>query len=41
MSVAAAEQRAKELAGVVATHEIASPEADTEKMLRLSGMDKV
>ena len=30
-----------ELAGVVATHEIASPEADTEKMLRLSGMDKV
>lgn len=40
-AVAAAEQRAKELAGVVATHEIASPEADTEKMLRLSGMDKV
>ena len=40
-AVAAAEQRAKELAGVVATHEIASPEADAEKMLRLSGMDKV
>ena len=40
-AVAAAKQRAEELAGVVATHEIASPEADTEKMLRLSGMDKV
>ena len=40
-AVAAAKQRAEELAGVVATHEIASPEEDTEKMLRLSGMDKV
>ncbi len=40
-TVAAAKQRAEELAGVVATHEIASPEEDTEKMLRLSGMDKV
>lgn len=37
----AAKQRAEELAGVVALHEIASPEADTEKMLKLSGMDKV
>ena len=40
-AVEAAKQRALELAGVVATHEIASPEEDTEKMLKLSGMDKV
>ena len=40
-AVEAAKRRAEELAGVVATHEIASPEADTEKMLQLSGMDKV
>ncbi len=39
-AVEAAKQRAGELAGVVATHEIASPEEDTEKMLKLSGMDK-
>lgn len=37
----AANKRASELAGVVAMHEIASPEADTEKMLKLSGMDKI
>lgn len=36
----AADKRARELAGVVAKHEIASPESDTEKMLKLSGMDK-
>lgn len=36
----AAKARAEELAGVVAVHHIASPETDTEKMLRLSGMDK-
>lgn len=36
-----ANKRASELAGVVAMHEIASPEADTEKMLKLSGMDKI
>lgn len=40
-AVEAARVRAQELAGVVAAHEIASPEEDTEKMLRLSGMDKV
>lgn len=40
-AVEAAKVRAEELSGVVATHEIASPEEDTEKMLRLSGMDKV
>ena len=40
-AVEAAKQRALELAGVVATHEIASPEEDTAKMLKLSGMDKV
>ena len=39
-AVEAAKQRAEELAGVVATHEIAKPEEDTEKMLRLSGFDK-
>ncbi len=39
-AVDAAKRRAGELAGVVATHEIARPEEDTEKMLRLSGMDK-
>lgn len=37
----AADKRASELSGVVAMHEIASPEADTEKMLKLSGMDKI
>lgn len=36
----AARARAEELAGVVAEHRIASPETDTEKMLKLSGMDK-
>ena len=40
-AVEAAGKRASELAGVVAVHEIASPESDTEKMLKLSGMDKV
>ena len=39
-AVDAAKRRAAALAGVVATHEIARPEEDTEKMLRLSGMDK-
>ena len=36
----AAERTADNLAGVVAKHEIASPEEDTEKMLKLTGMDK-
>lgn len=37
----AAKQRAEELAGVVTMHEIARPAEDTEKMLKISGMDKV
>ena len=36
----AAEKRADELAGVVTRYEIARPESDTEKMLKLSGLDK-
>lgn len=36
----AAKRRADELAGVVAEYEISRPTADTEKMLKLSGMDK-
>ena len=39
-AVEAAKRRAEELAGVVAPPEITSPEEDTEKMLKLSGMDK-
>ena len=36
----AATRRAEELAGVVAAHEIARPTEDTEKMMKISGMDK-
>lgn len=36
----AAEQKAKTLAGVVTVYEIARPEADTEKMLKLNAFDK-
>lgn len=36
----AGKAKAESLAGVVAVHKIASPETDTEKMLKLSGMDK-
>ena len=36
----AAVRRANEISGVITTHIIARPEADTEKMLKLSGMDK-
>lgn len=36
----AARIRAEGLAGVVAQYEIARPTEDTEKMLRLSGLDK-
>ena len=33
-------QKAQELAGVVAEYAIAGPTEDTEKMLKISGMDK-
>ena len=33
-------QAAKKISGVVASHVIARPETDTEKMLKLSGLDK-
>ena len=36
----AARQAAESLTGVVAQHIIPNPEDDTEKMLKLSGMDK-
>ncbi len=36
----AAELAAKSVGGVVAKHVIPNPETDTEKMLKLSGMDK-
>ena len=36
----AAVRRANELAGVVTEYEIARPTEDTEKMLKLSGLDK-
>ena len=39
-AVEAAERRAKEISGVICTHIIARPEEDTEKMLKISGLDK-
>jgi len=36
----AATRRANELAGVVTAHEIARPTEDTEKMMKLSGLDR-
>ncbi len=36
----AAREVAENLTGVVAKHIIANPESDTEKMLKLSGLDK-
>lgn len=36
----AAEQAANTVSGVVSKYVIASPEVDTEKMLKLSGLDK-
>ncbi len=39
-ALAAARQKAQELAGVVAEYAIAGPTEDTEKMLKISGMDK-
>ena len=35
-----ATKRANELAGIVAEYEIARPTEDTEKMLKISGLDK-
>ena len=39
-AVEAAKQAANRISGVVTTHIIANVEADTDKMLALSGMDK-
>ena len=39
-AIEAGEEAAKKVSGVVAKHIIARPEDDTEKMLRLSGLDK-
>ena len=39
-AMAAAEQAANSISGVVSKYVIASPEEDTEKMLKLSGLDK-
>ncbi len=38
-AVEAAETAANELTGVISRHVIPSPERDTEKMLKLSGLD--
>jgi microcompartment protein CcmL/EutN len=40
MAIEAAEEAANKLTGVITKHIIASPAEDTEKMLRLSGLDK-
>jgi len=39
-AIEAGEEAAKKVSGVVAKHVIARSEEDTEKMLRLSGLDK-
>ena len=39
-ALAAAKERAEELAGVVNEYEIARPTEDTEKMLKITGLDK-
>ncbi len=39
-AIEAAEKRVNEITGVVTKHVIANPEQDTEKMLRISGLDK-
>ena len=39
-AVEAAVKRANEITGVITTYVIPRPEKDTEKMLKLSGMDK-
>ena len=38
-AVEAAEEAANQLTGVISKHVIPSPEIDTEKMLKLSGLD--
>ena len=40
VALKAARETAERLTGVVAEHIIANPETDTEKMLKLSGLDK-
>ena len=40
-AVEAAKAAAENVSGVVSTHIIANPEPDTEKMLKLSGFDKI
>ena len=40
MAVEAAVKRAKEISGIVTSYVIPRPEPDTEKMLKLSGLDK-
>ena len=39
-AVEAAVQKANEISGVITTYVIPRPEADTEKMLKISGLDK-
>ena len=39
-AVEAAVKRANEITGVITTYIIPRPEADTERMLKISGMDK-
>ena len=39
-AVEAAVVKANEVSGVITTHIIARPEQDTEKMLKISGLDK-
>lgn len=39
-AVEAAEEAANKVTGVITKHVIASPESNTEKMLKLSGLDK-
>ena len=39
-AVEAAVRRAKEVSGVITSYIIPRPEADTEKMLKISGLDK-
>lgn len=39
-AVSAAKKRANEISGVITTHIISRPENDTEKMLKISGLDK-
>lgn len=40
MALVAAEEAAREVSGVITKHVITGPEEDTEKMLKLNGLDK-